>query len=118
MSRKKEKSIINKVLIILICVVLSVYAVSMIVPIVWGLLTSLKSTGDFFLDANVLGFPNLDAEVRWNSRETFFKLSNYKVVIENFQLMVDVAKKTFYSAGKQVYHEATGGIAGVECRWQ
>ena len=112
-KRTQENSLLNKLLIAIIFVTLGIYTVSMFFPLLWGLLTSLKSQGDFFLDKNVLGFPNLDPEIPWNSRETCFELLNYKIVIDNFQLMVDVAKTTFYSAGKQVYHEATGGIAGI-----
>ena len=114
MRRKQEKSILNKVIITSICVVLSIYVLSMLFPLAWGLLTSLKDPVDFgMLGQNVLGLPNLDESVLWNSREAFFKLANYKVVFEKFDLVLDFSHKTFYSAGREVYHEAQGGVFGI-----
>ena len=110
MGRKKEKSILNKVIVISICTVLFLYVISMLLPLVWGMMTALKSTGDFFVGANVIGFPNLDESVRWNSREAFFKLSNFKAVIEKFALILDFSKTSFYVGDKVVYHQATGGV--------
>lgn len=114
MKGKQEKSIVNKIVITVICVLLSVYVLTMIFPLAWGLLTSLKEPLDFgMLGKNVLGFPNLDETVAWNSRETFFKLANYAEIIENFDFVLADARKTFYSAGKEVYHEAQGGVPGI-----
>ena len=113
MSKKKEKSVLNKIIIVSICVVLSIYVISMILPIFWGLYNSLKSPMDFFM-GNVLGFPNLDPNGFGNSREEFFELKNFQVFIENFDQVLQTAKTRFYTMGGQlVYHEATGGIPGI-----
>lgn len=78
--KKQEKSIVNKIFVAFVFVVLVLYTITIIYPLVWGLITSLKSHYDFTIDGNVIGFPNLDASVTTNSRKEFFQFENYQVV--------------------------------------
>ena len=99
----KEKSVVNKIFMIVVCVVLCVYALSIITPLVWGIITSLKSNLDFTVGANVIGFPNLDKSVKWNSRAEFLQLANYKVVLSEFEFDKTV---TFYIGDTLVQHKS------------
>ena len=71
-----EKSLVNKIFMVTVCVVLSLYAISILIPLIWGVITSLKNNLDFSVGGNVIGFPNLDKNVKWNSRAEFFNLEN------------------------------------------
>ena len=60
--KKQEKSIINKLFIIFLCVLLVAYTLSMIFTLGWGFLTTLKNPME--LEGKIqnwLGFPILDA---------------------------------------------------------
>ena len=100
--RSDRKEIVTKIVFVLLFVVLLIYSLIMILSLLWGLITSLKSTGDFEKLNNIMGFPNLDANNYFNSRDAFFKLGNYKTVIDNF-----VVKQTsaYYGLGtEQIVH--------------
>ncbi len=110
---KKDKSVANKIFIISVCVLLSVYAVSIIITLFWGLLSSFKGPYDFMLNKNWLGFPTLDESNLANSREYFFKFMNYQTIVKNYYLVEANCKTTFVSRGEWVYHQATGGFPMV-----
>ena len=75
--KTKRTSVVDKIVFITIAVILVVYTVSLLVPLAWGLLTSLKSAMDFHAPKNnVLGLPILE----WSSETV--KLANYKNVLE------------------------------------
>ena len=79
-ERKKVDiaDIVVKVIIWLLGILLALYALSIIVMLLWGLLTSLKSHTDFGVPGNnVIGFPNLDPNDPSNSRQQFFFWENY-----------------------------------------
>lgn len=82
--RTNGKSAVTKVVFSVLLVFLCFYSLLIISMILWGLLTSLKSTGDFEDLRNVLGLPNLNPNEYFNSRNAFFKLENFKVIIDNF----------------------------------
>jgi ABC-type glycerol-3-phosphate transport system permease component len=85
---KKEKSTINRIFWISICVLLTIYALSIIFTLLWGLVSSLKNQKEFLFDSSSwLGFPILDPTVKWNSRNQFFKLSNYLQIFEDYHLV-------------------------------
>lgn len=99
---KKSKAI--TVLVWCIFVILIVYSISLFIPIIWGIITSLKSNVDFSTPGNnVLGFPNLDEGIKWNSREQFFRLENYKLILESFSFHVSYS---YYFGNILVWHEA------------
>lgn len=73
----KRTSVLDKIVFIVIAVILTVYTITLLLPLGWGLLTSLKSAMDFHAPKNnVLGLPILE----W-SEETL-KLGNYKNVLK------------------------------------
>ncbi len=112
-KKKKEKSLFNKIFIIVICVVLSVYAISILFPLIWGLMTSLKNPYDIFFNDNILGFPTLDANNPSNSRDYFFSLFNYQIIIRDYHLVEENAKSEYWLNGEIVSRQATGGMIGV-----
>jgi ABC-type glycerol-3-phosphate transport system permease component len=75
-EKTKRKSLAEKIVFTVIAVILIVYTISLLIPLGWGLLTSLKSAMDFHAPKNnVLGLPIPE----W-SLETI-KLGNYKNVL-------------------------------------
>ena len=110
MSLKKDKSITNKVFVIVVCALLAVYTISMIYPLVWGLLTSLKSNFDFSLFGNVAGFPNLnkdDVATSWNE---FFKLKNY---VNVFKIATVRGIANYYSGDKLINRITETNLLGL-----
>lgn len=105
MKIKKEKSVINKIVIIFICVLLAIYALTIISTLAWGLLTSLKSKADFLYAANKLGIPSLEL-----SKDEFFKLKNYITILEQFEFSEEVR---YLSNGKTIIHRADVNLIGL-----
>ncbi len=75
-----------KIIVWVLFAVLVLYVLSLAFVLGWGLLTSLKSNGDFLMGGNVLGFPTLDKDSFFDSTDALFKLENYKLVFENFRI--------------------------------
>lgn len=75
----KSKRDVNA-LMIATFVVLAVFSLSLILPLLWALLTSLKSAMDF--DVNVLGLPDPSLSAKE------LRFSNYVLVFKNFQFQV------------------------------
>ncbi len=94
----------NIVFVVVFCIVLIIYALSMIYPLLWGLNTSLKNRYDFNINVggNVLGFPTLDATDVNNSREQFLHLANYKAVIDRLEM---TTVGSYYQNGVLVHEE-------------
>ena len=67
----------TKIVFAILAVVLILYSTFMLLMLIWGLFTSLKSIDDFEYLGNVIGFPNLNSNEMFNSREAFFKFQNY-----------------------------------------
>jgi ABC-type glycerol-3-phosphate transport system permease component len=105
--KKQEKSIVNKIFVAFVFVVLALYTITIIYPLVWGLITSLKSHYDFTIDGNVIGFPNLDASVTTNSRKEFFQFENYQVVFKNFNF---IRRVSFYIGDLRVQHQSENNV--------
>lgn len=110
MKRKQEKSILNKVFVGIIFTALVLYSISLMVPMFWALITSLKGYNDYSINMNVLGFPTLDPENYDNSREQFFHLKNYQDFFNVFKFAK--GELPFWSRGKQVVHyrDAVGPV--------
>ena len=110
---KKDKSVASKIFIAVIGIALIVYSLTIIFVLSWGILTSFKSVLDFNYGKNVMGFPNLDKNVGWNSRKAFFKWSNYAEIFKLFPEVLKTMKKAFYVGDTLVSHKANTSIAGV-----
>lgn len=110
---KKDKSVINKVFMIVIAVALFIYSLTIIFVLAWGLMTSFKSVLDFSYGKNVMGLPNLDESVAWNSRDALFKGSNYTEIFRLFPELLKTMKKTFYVGDTLVTHRASTNVLSV-----
>ena len=116
--KKQEKSIINKLFIIFLCVLLVAYTLSMIFTLGWGFLTTLKNPME--LEGKIqnwLGFPILDANEKTNSIDYFFKFKNYTDLFEAYS-NPDVKSRifrdiTFIKGGKEITHRAQTGFIWV-----
>ena len=103
---KKRENKKMTVFTTILCVILAVYAISLIIPLVWGLSTSLKH---YYLDFryNVLGFPNFEAWSKSTIEGENAWYSNYVTVIENFKFNL----RSVYYAGPRgdilVTHESS-----------
>lgn len=101
MRKKTEKSKTANIIFAIIFAILIIYALFVIITLLWGIMTSLKSIEDinggfyFYTKKNILGFPDLNASHVWvdpetgeeyiyHSRREFFQLFNYRQVIELF----------------------------------
>lgn len=115
-NKRKEKSVVNKIFFISLCVLLTVYSITIIYTLFWGLLSSFKNPYEFSdspLMNNWLGFPTLDSSVPWDSTDYLFKFQNYKTLVEGYPLVEANCDVTFIVDGKPVRHVATGGFPMV-----
>ncbi len=93
--KQKKLSVGDIVFNTLIITILSLYSLIMVFMLVWGLITSLKSSVEFSLIGNVIGFPTLE----WSSEE--LKLGNYLLAFEKFEVSADAR---FYIGNTLVNH--------------
>ena len=110
---RKERSMVNKIFIISLCVLLSVYSISIIYTLFWGLLSSFKNYYDFMIHHNWLGFPTIDASEVVNSRAEFFHFENYRVMVRDYYLVEANCQTTFLVDGEPITHIAVGGFPMV-----
>ena len=101
----KKKRVFDRIFITFVCVLLCVYAVSLIFLLGWGLLTSLKSRIDFMFMQNVLGLPSMEY-----SADEFLKLSNYRLIFENFKFS---KKIIYYSQNNLITHQSELDFMGL-----
>ena len=92
---KKKKNKMDYAVITVIAAILIVYSAIMILILVWGFITSLKSNMDFSTMGNVLGFPNSD----FSRNEILF--SNYKTIWDNFSFIKNIS---YYSGDTLIRH--------------
>lgn len=84
---KQNKSLFDKIFIIVVAVILSIYCVLMIFPLLWGIVTSFKDASE------LLGiFPNKPNWMGWPKK---FVTSNYELVFKFFN-NPEGYSKTFY----------------------
>lgn len=86
---KKQKTKIG-VFAIIIFIVLLVYCISIIFPVIWGFLTSLKASVDFGIMGNVIGLPN----AKFSANELRF--ANYLRIFKRFTIAT--GNNSYYSA--------------------
>ena len=91
----KKKIKINPILIFVFCV-LMVYAITMIGLLVWGFLTSLKTTMDFSTLGNVLGLPDIAAQ-----KDMY--LENYQKYLDHVALGGDPSQTIMWEAAYNQY---------------
>ena len=89
-SKQKAKFSIFTLLLIVVFVILFVYALSFILLLSWGFMTSLKSIIDFTDLGNIVGLP----DQKWSADQLRF--SNYSLVISSFEF--PVPDKSYYSS--------------------
>ena len=94
--KKDKKKYEWNVFSIILCVSLIIYTISFIIPLFWGLITSLKSSYQFEVMGDVIGLPNIEM---WNKeldkgiRGNIF--GSYIIALRDFQ----VYRKTQYVVG-------------------
>ena len=113
-TRSTKKTVtVTKVVFVILFVVLALYALIMLSSLLWGLITSLKSSNDFENFGNVIGFPNISVEGTPyagipSGRDTLLKLANYKIVLEKF---VITRRAVYYGLGpEQIVHTCKAGF--------
>ncbi len=114
-NKIKSKNGVLTVLIVFVCAILVLYALSLFFVFGWGLLTSFKSAYEFNILKNYLGLPDVSASREfWNFTSAGSSLAdkygeynifmNYKFVIQSFKLPIN--PQTYYSS---LYGEIGGG---------
>lgn len=106
--KKKSKSVSDRILFTVIIILLVALTLFLVVTLLWGLITSLKSERDYL--KNMFGFPNLDPSYKRNSRDQFFHLQNYVDILKNFSLTLD---GSYYKGNVSVYKQSTTGFFGM-----
>ena len=102
MSKKQENSILNRTVRITFFIVLLIYSISMIFPLAWGFMTSLKSDIDFLYFSKATGIPE------WKySKDEIVHLNNYAVVFEHFTFKKSIA---FYMGEELIIRDSQNTI--------
>ncbi len=78
---------------IIVCVILVVYVISLCIPLVWGFITSLKGRREFTRNDNYLGFPT------WKYSAEEIKFKNYIDILKNFEIETKVS---YLANGREV----------------
>ena len=76
---QRDKNVVNIILKTIVFIILTLYAISIIYILVWGVINSLKSNVDFLVKNNIFGLPNPEF-----SSDELFKLNNYRLILEKF----------------------------------
>ena len=99
--KKKKMTVFTTIL----CVILAVYVISLVIPLIWGLSTSLKH---YYLDFryNVLGFPNFEAWSKSTIEGENAWYSNYVTVIKNFEFSLRSVYYGGLNSDNLITHEA------------
>lgn len=93
--RKRESSPLNITIKIILLIILLVYTLSMLLPFVWGIITSLKSNFEFLYMHNILGVPTLE----YSKEEMLF--ANYRRAFKYFEFTKQVS---FYFGEHEINH--------------
>lgn len=82
--------------------ILTLYSISLLIPLIWGLITSLKSPDEFLIDRNLTGLPSIEKSLNE------IKLGNYRTLLKSFQLKRSIV---FYGiCGAKIQHVCDAGI--------
>ncbi len=99
MKEKHKKG--DLLFVVIVFIALAAYSISIIIPLLWGINTSLKSNTDFFYLGNVLGFPDPEYS---KSEIRFF---NYGIILRAFNFKRSVS---YYSNGILIEHETSNNM--------
>jgi len=94
-QKKKERSPLNITVKVVLFIVLLLYSVSMLLPFVWGIITSLKSNFEFLYMHNILNVPTLE----YSKDELLF--ANYRRAFKYFEFTKQVS---FYFGENEINH--------------
>ena len=111
--KENNKSLANRIFIYTVCALLTVYAISIILTLAWGLLSSFKNQNEFTFHNNWLGLPTIDPNVLRNSRKEVFELWNYQSIIRDYHFVEEGCVTNYVVNGKWYYREAEGGFPMV-----
>lgn len=95
-NRKIDNSIVSRLIKFGGMAVLIIYAFSIIYPLLWGFMTSLKSDIDFSYVSRALGLPT----IKYSEKE-MFQFANYSNI---FNYLIFTKDVSFYSAGELITH--------------
>ncbi len=104
---KKKKTVANIIFITIVCVMLSLYVLSIVFSLAWGLLTSFKSSLDFIQAKNYWGLPIYELS------EGEIKFGNYKIVVQNFTRLIGSLKASWRVNGVRIAHQSQNNIVTV-----
>ena len=114
--KKQETSIVNKIFITLFCVILSIYALSIILTLLWGFLSSLKGPYEYIPTINNwLGLPTFDeTKLPYEFGASYLmELKNYQAIIQDYHVVEENCKTNFVVNGEWIQHRAEGGFPMV-----
>lgn len=104
MTKKRDKSLLNITVKIILFIILFIYTLTMVFTLAWGLLTSFKSSLDFANMGNVLGIPN----ITFSSYE--MKFGNYIKVWNSMEIIKNVS---FYCGEMEIMHTTQTNFLGL-----
>ncbi len=93
---KADKSIVSRLVKLIGLIILITYSFTLLFPLAWGLMTSLKSNYDFQYFSKALGLPILE-----HSHDELFRLKNYVDVFEGLTFKKRVS---FYIGATPITH--------------
>ena len=114
-ENRKKSNVAVKIAVIILGALLIAYSLSIILVLLWGLLSSLKSENDFM--NNLLGLPTIN-NPEWfdrindpdSSYKTLFWLENYVLVIRRFNFP---ASTSFFVGNREVTHTTENNFFGM-----
>ncbi|MBE5739251.1 MAG: carbohydrate ABC transporter permease [Clostridiales bacterium] len=83
MQMKEKKNLANPIIWIVFAI-LMIYALTLILMLVWGLMTSFKSTDEFKIFGNVIGFPKPEYD-----DGNALKFQNYIAILKSFSFYTE-----------------------------
>jgi len=102
--KNNKKRVFDISVILVIACILAVYSIVMIVPLVWGFITSLKSFMDFTTLENVIGLPSKE----FSAEELRF--ANYATIWREFNFTQAVS---YYKGDELISYTQTATFLGV-----
>ena len=111
--KENNKSLANKIFIYTVCTLLAIYALSIVLTLCWGLLSSFKNQYEFMINKNWIGFPTLDENAIVNSRKEVFELWNFQVIVRDYHYVEERCVSNYVINGVWYRKEAVGGFPMV-----
>lgn len=105
-GKKPKPDKVDIIFYVIMAIIISVFAISLLYLLLWGFMNSLKSPTDFNQRGGLV-FPLLDFNNPDNpfaSNHEFFEFKNYQIVIQNF-IFLDLSE-SFFSGTELIRHSA------------